>query len=69
MTRPRRACGSSTADGQLAAEVLCAAAEVGQGVIDVIAQVARTELGTDDVIVTIASTAEVGSAGSSPRRE
>ena len=50
--------------GELAAEVLCAAAEVGQGVTDVIGQVARTELGTDDVIVTIASTAEVGSAGS-----
>ena len=36
--------------------MLCAAAEVGQGVTDVIGQVARTELGTDDVIVTIAST-------------
>ena len=44
--------------------MLCAAAEVGQGVTDVIGQVARTELGTDDVIVTIASTADVGSAGS-----
>jgi len=50
--------------GGLAAEGLCAAAEVGQGVTDVIGQVARTELGTDDVIVTIASTADVGSAGS-----
>jgi CO/xanthine dehydrogenase Mo-binding subunit len=50
--------------GSLAAEVLCAAAEVGQGVADVIAQVARTELGTDDVLVTIAPTSEVGSAGS-----
>ena len=34
------------ADGS--AEVHCAAAEVGQGVDDVILQVARTELGTDD---------------------
>ena len=38
------------ADEQLAAEVHCAAAEVGQGVTDVILQVARTELGTDEVV-------------------
>ena len=36
------------ADEQLAAEVHCAAAEVGQGVTSVILQVARTELGTDE---------------------
>ena len=36
------------ADG--GAEVHCAAAEVGQGVTNVILQVARTELGTDDVV-------------------
>ena len=36
------------ADEQLAAEVHCAAAEVGQGVTGVILQVARTELGTDE---------------------
>ena len=36
------------ADGS--AEVHCAAAEVGQGVVGVILQVARTELGTDDVV-------------------
>jgi CO/xanthine dehydrogenase Mo-binding subunit len=53
------------AAGALAAEVQCAAAEVGQGVVDVIAQVARTELGTDDVVVTQATTTGVGSAGSS----
>ena len=46
------------------AEVLCAAAEVGQGVTDVILQVARTELGTDDVVLLPAGTAGVGSAGS-----
>jgi CO/xanthine dehydrogenase Mo-binding subunit len=51
------------ADGT--AEVRCAAAEVGQGVGDVILQVARTELGTDDVVLAPAATASVGSAGSS----
>ena len=50
------------ADG--AAEIHCASAEVGQGVTDVILQVARTELGTDDVILAPAGTAAVGSAGS-----
>jgi len=47
------------------AEVRCAAAEVGQGVTEVIRQVARLELGTEDVTVTSGSTADVGSAGSS----
>ena len=46
------------------AEVHCAAAEVGQGVSDVILQVARLELGTDDVALASGSTARVGSAGS-----
>jgi CO/xanthine dehydrogenase Mo-binding subunit len=46
------------------AEVHCAAAEVGQGVSDVILQVARLELGTDEVTLAAGSTAEVGSAGS-----
>jgi CO/xanthine dehydrogenase Mo-binding subunit len=55
----------STATGDLSAEVLCAAAEVGQGVTDVIAQVARQELGIDDVAITTPSTTGVGSAGSS----
>jgi CO/xanthine dehydrogenase Mo-binding subunit len=50
------------ADGS--AEVLCASAEVGQGVTDVILQVARLELETDDVVLASGSTAEVGSAGS-----
>jgi CO/xanthine dehydrogenase Mo-binding subunit len=50
--------------GVLAAEVQCAATEVGQGVTDVIAQVARMELETDDVVVTVPTTARVGSAGS-----
>jgi CO/xanthine dehydrogenase Mo-binding subunit len=50
------------ADGS--AEVHCASAEVGQGVIDVILQVARLELGTDDVVLASGSTAQVGSAGS-----
>src|SRR5438067_3603890 len=50
------------ADGS--AEVHCAAAEVGQGVANVILQVARTELETDDVTLAPHTTATVGSAGS-----
>ncbi|HEX6663130.1 MAG TPA: molybdopterin cofactor-binding domain-containing protein [Gaiellaceae bacterium] len=50
------------ADG--GAEVHCAAAEVGQGVAGVILQVARTELGTDDVVLAPHTTATVASAGS-----
>jgi CO/xanthine dehydrogenase Mo-binding subunit len=50
--------------GMLAAEVLVASAEVGQGVTDVIAQVARMELGIDDVVVLPPTTAGVGSSGS-----
>jgi CO/xanthine dehydrogenase Mo-binding subunit len=46
------------------AEVHCAAAEVGQGVTNVILQVARTELGTDDVVLAPHTTASVDSAGS-----
>jgi len=46
------------------AEVHCAAAEVGQGVANVILQVARTELGTEDVVLAPHTTATVGSAGS-----
>jgi CO/xanthine dehydrogenase Mo-binding subunit len=46
------------------AEIHCAAAEVGQGVTDVILRVARLELGTDDVTLASGSTARVGSAGS-----
>jgi CO/xanthine dehydrogenase Mo-binding subunit len=46
------------------ADVHCAAAEVGQGVTSVILQVARTELGFDDVRVAAGQTATVGSAGS-----
>ena len=46
------------------AEVHCAAAEVGQGVTGVILQVARTELGSDDVRLAPGQTATVDSAGS-----
>ncbi len=46
------------------AEIHCAAAEVGQGVSGVILQVARTELGLDDVLLADAGTAAVDSAGS-----
>jgi CO/xanthine dehydrogenase Mo-binding subunit len=46
------------------AEVHCAAAEVGQGVTGIILQVARTELGIDDVVVAPHTTATVDSAGS-----
>jgi CO/xanthine dehydrogenase Mo-binding subunit len=50
------------ADGR--AEIHCAAAEVGQGVADVILQVAREELGTDEVVLAPHTTASVQSAGS-----
>jgi CO/xanthine dehydrogenase Mo-binding subunit len=50
------------ADG--GAEVHCAAAEVGQGVTNVLLQVAREELGTDDVALASHTTATVGSSGS-----
>jgi CO/xanthine dehydrogenase Mo-binding subunit len=50
------------ADGS--AEVHCAAAEVGQGVTNVILQVAREELETDDIVLAAHTTATVGSAGS-----
>jgi CO/xanthine dehydrogenase Mo-binding subunit len=46
------------------ADVHCAAAEVGQGVANVILQVARTELATEDVTLAEPTTATVGSAGS-----
>ena len=46
------------------AEVHCAAAEVGQGVTNVILQVARTELGSGDVQLAPGTTAAVGSSGS-----
>jgi CO/xanthine dehydrogenase Mo-binding subunit len=46
------------------AEVHCAAAEVGQGVSGVVLQVARTELGLEDVLLADAGTAGVDSAGS-----
>ncbi len=47
------------------AEIHCAAAEVGQGVNGVILQIARHELGMDDVTLAPAGTARVGSSGSS----
>jgi CO/xanthine dehydrogenase Mo-binding subunit len=50
--------------GDGSAEVHCAAAEVGQGVVGVILQVARTELGTDDVTLAPHTTSTVDSAGS-----
>ena len=50
------------ADGS--ATVHSAAVEVGQGVVGVMLQVARTELGTDDVVLAPHTTASVGSAGS-----
>ncbi|HYY76437.1 MAG TPA: molybdopterin cofactor-binding domain-containing protein, partial [Gaiellaceae bacterium] len=53
------------ADGELVAEVHSAAAEVGQGVVNVMAQVARTELEVENVVVAPHSTAAVDSAGSS----
>src|SRR4030095_15956225 len=51
-------------DEKLAAQIRCAAAEVGQGVTGVILQVARTELGTQNVVLLPGSTDRVDSAGS-----
>jgi CO/xanthine dehydrogenase Mo-binding subunit len=52
------------AGGELVAEVHCAAAEVGQGVTNVILQTARTELEVEDVMLAPGTTSAVGSAGS-----
>jgi CO/xanthine dehydrogenase Mo-binding subunit len=46
------------------ADLHCAAAEVGQGVHGIILQVAREELGTEDVRIASHQTGTVGSAGS-----
>jgi xanthine dehydrogenase D subunit len=54
----------SVVNGRARAEVHTAAAEVGQGLVTVQAQIAATELGVDDVVVLDADT-QVGSAGSS----
>ncbi len=54
----------SVVDGRPRAEVHTAAAEVGQGLVTVQAQIAGTELGVSDVVVLPADT-QVGSAGSS----
>ena len=52
------------AAGELVAEIYCAAAEVGQGVTNVILQTARTELELENVVMAPHTTASVGSAGS-----
>jgi xanthine dehydrogenase D subunit len=54
----------SIVEGRPRAEVHTAAAEVGQGLVSVQAQIAATELGVSDVVVLNADT-QVGSAGSS----
>ena len=54
----------SLASGEPLVEVHTAAAEVGQGLITVLGQIARTELGVENVLVLPADT-QVGSAGSS----
>ena len=54
----------SVVAGDVQAEVHTAAAEVGQGLVTVQAQIARTELGVERVVVLPADT-QVGSAGSS----
>jgi CO/xanthine dehydrogenase Mo-binding subunit len=51
-------------EGELGAEVHCAAAEVGQGVTNVIVQTARTELETENVVLAPHTTSTVDSAGS-----
>jgi CO/xanthine dehydrogenase Mo-binding subunit len=52
------------AGGELVAEIHCAAAEVGQGVTNVILQTARTELELESVVLAPGTTAAVGSSGS-----
>jgi CO/xanthine dehydrogenase Mo-binding subunit len=54
----------SDAGGELVVEIHCAAAEVGQGVTNVILQTARTELELENVAMAPHTTASVGSAGS-----
>src|SRR5439155_1754163 len=54
----------AASDDGIAAVVHCAAAEVGQGVVNVILQTARTELDLDQVVLGSATTSSVGSAGS-----
>ncbi len=54
----------SVVNGRPRAEVHTAAAEVGQGLVTVQAQIAATELGVSDIVVLQADT-QVGSAGSS----
>jgi CO/xanthine dehydrogenase Mo-binding subunit len=54
----------SLAGGEPLVEVHTAAAEVGQGLVTIQAQIARTELGVEKVVVLPADT-DVGSAGSS----
>jgi CO/xanthine dehydrogenase Mo-binding subunit len=54
----------SLAGGEPLVEVHTAAAEVGQGLVTVMGQIARTELGVQNVLVLPADT-QVGSAGSS----
>jgi CO/xanthine dehydrogenase Mo-binding subunit len=54
----------SVVNGRPQAEVHTAAAEVGQGLVTVQAQIAATELGVSDIVVLQADT-QVGSAGSS----
>jgi CO/xanthine dehydrogenase Mo-binding subunit len=51
-------------DGRPVARVVTASAEVGQGLVTVCAQIARTELGVDEVSVGTADT-RIGSGGSS----
>jgi CO/xanthine dehydrogenase Mo-binding subunit/aerobic-type carbon monoxide dehydrogenase small subunit (CoxS/CutS family) len=53
------------ADGVAEAEVRTAAVDAGHGLFTVLAQIARTELGVDRVLVVPADTATIGSAGSS----
>src|SRR6201999_2655032 len=54
----------TTSLGEPLVEVHTAAAEVGQGLVTVMGQIARTELGVENVLVLPADT-QVGSAGSS----
>ena len=66
-TTPPPACGWRSSAASRPSIVHTAAAEVGQGLVTIQAQIVRTELGVEQVTVATADTT-VGSAGSSARR-
>jgi CO/xanthine dehydrogenase Mo-binding subunit len=60
---------SRGADGEPVAEIHCAAAEVGQGMHTIMAQIAREELGVENVVIHPADTFVASSGSSSASRQ